>query len=89
MPNVQRSQGVEIIWVVSYLPVIFPTGLGYGSFWSNFEPAVAKFIEAGVGARFAPTMSNWLGFSFIGLLQSALLLSAVWAAKGIRRAPVA
>lgn len=76
--DVRGSQGTELIWAISYLPMLLPLG------WTIAPSALTMTsltvpLEAWLGASFGSVIGNWLGFAFVAAIQSLVIMLLAWA----------
>ena len=84
--DVSNSQGTELIWFFSYLPVIIPIGFVLGPFIGALESS-SKVFEMLFGHALGGIIGDWATFSVVAAVQSILLVICAIVFVGSRPSP--
>lgn len=73
--DTRHSQGAELVWFVSYLPLLLPVGLAFNPNFivSYITPQLAYWLGGILGGD----VSDWLQFSLIAFVQALLIILLV------------
>ena len=70
--DVMNAKGTDLVWLITYVPVIVPSALISGALVHGLE-ALANAGTNGLNPTFGSVLSAWLQMSAIGSIQSLLI----------------
>jgi hypothetical protein len=70
--DVMTTMGNDVVWLITYFPVIIPSGLAFAFFPHGIEGAINTSTNW-LAPAYRATLSAWLTMSFIGIFQSLLI----------------
>jgi len=75
MGDTRHSQGTELVWFVSYLPMVLPVGLAFNPTFivTQITPRLEYWFGGVVGGE----VSDWLQLSIIAVAQSLIIIFLV------------
>lgn len=71
--DVRSSQGTELVWFISYAPVVVPTAFAV----HPAMPEAHRTLSA-VSPPFSAVVADWLDFAYVALVQSLLIALIAW-----------
>ena len=86
--DVQNDKGTEIAWLLSYMPVVIPTGIAAAPLAKAIETAVKAKTEW-FGPTYCGVVAAWVSISFVAAMQSILIMFVASCFHRRRRAAAA